>query len=167
MEEKTAGDPADSDGAAGDLFGLPDLPSLTKRWTVRRKAAVIEAVRGGWVPIEEVCRLYNLSVDEFSPGNATSTAMAFPACARPATRSTASLSCGSHRRSMALRHSLTEQLALSMLAREGIAVIWQLQVAAADAHRSGHPQAAASILEIAEAAEAAWLRAEGAQAPAG
>ena len=34
---------------------------------------------------------------------------------------------------MALRHSLTEQLALSMLAREGIAVIWQLQVAAADA----------------------------------
>jgi len=65
MEEKTAGDPADSDGAAGDLFGLPDLPSLTKRWMVRRKAAVIEAVRGGWVPIEEVCRLYNLSVDEF------------------------------------------------------------------------------------------------------
>jgi hypothetical protein len=33
MEEKTAGDPADSDGAAGDLFGLPDWPSLTKRWT--------------------------------------------------------------------------------------------------------------------------------------
>jgi hypothetical protein len=66
MEEKTAGDPEDSDGAADDLFGLvPDLPSLTKRWTVRRKAAVIEAVRGGWVPIEEVCRLYNLSVDEF------------------------------------------------------------------------------------------------------
>src|SRR5438132_11082537 len=65
MEEKTAGDPADSDGAAGDLFGLPDLPSLTKRWTVRRKAAVIEAVRGGRVPIEEACQLYNLSVDEF------------------------------------------------------------------------------------------------------
>ena len=68
---------------------------------------------------------------------------------------------------MALRHNLTKQLALSILAREGIAVIWQLQVAAADAHRSGHPQAAASILKIAEAAEAAWLRAEGAQAPAG
>jgi hypothetical protein len=32
---------------------------------VRRKAAVIEAVRGDWVPIEEACRLYNLSVDEF------------------------------------------------------------------------------------------------------
>jgi len=66
MEHDTAKGPADSDFAADDLFGLvPDLPSLTKRWTVRRKAAVIEAVRGGWVPIEEVCRLYNLSVDEF------------------------------------------------------------------------------------------------------
>ena len=68
---------------------------------------------------------------------------------------------------MALRDILTEQLALSMLAREGIEVIWQLQVAAADAHRTGHPQAAASILEIADAAEAAWLRAEGARVLAG
>src|ERR1700687_1338536 len=55
-------------GAADDddvLGQMPELPSLGKRWTVRRKAAVIEAVRGGWVPIEEVCRLYCLSVDEF------------------------------------------------------------------------------------------------------
>jgi hypothetical protein len=49
-----------------DIFGqIPELPSLGRRWTVRRKAAVIEAVRGGWVPIEEACRLYKLSVDEF------------------------------------------------------------------------------------------------------
>jgi hypothetical protein len=49
-----------------DAFGpIPELPLLSRRWTVRRKAAVIEAVRGGWVPIEEACRLYNLSVDEF------------------------------------------------------------------------------------------------------
>jgi hypothetical protein len=49
-----------------DAFGsMPELPSLSRRWTVRRKAAVIEAVRGGWVPIEEACRLYKLSVDEF------------------------------------------------------------------------------------------------------
>jgi hypothetical protein len=34
-----------------DAFGpMPELPSLSRRWTVRRKAAVIEAVRGGWVP---------------------------------------------------------------------------------------------------------------------
>src|SRR5438477_13201607 len=49
-----------------DLLGqMPELPRPRQRWTVRRKAAVIEAVRGGWVPIEEICRLYNLSGDEF------------------------------------------------------------------------------------------------------
>ena len=44
---------------------IPELPALSERWMVRRKAAVIQAVRGGWVPIEEIVRLYNLSVDEF------------------------------------------------------------------------------------------------------
>ena len=49
-----------------DAFGsMPELPSLNRRWTVRRKAALIAAVRGGWVPIEEACQLYKLSVDEF------------------------------------------------------------------------------------------------------
>ena len=49
-----------------DPFDLvPALPRPTQRWTVRRKAIVIQAVRGGWVPIEEVCALYNISVDEF------------------------------------------------------------------------------------------------------
>jgi hypothetical protein len=61
--------------------------------------------------------------------------------------------------------ALTETLALSMLARDEIAAIWQLNEVAAEAHRTGHPLAAASILEIAEAAEEAWLRAEGARAP--
>ena len=58
---------------------------------------------------------------------------------------------------------LTNHLALSMLGECGIAAIWRLNVAAADAHRSGHPCAAAVILQIAEAAEEAWLRAEGAR----
>lgn len=62
---------------------------------------------------------------------------------------------------MVARRTLNEELALSMLAREGIAAIWQLHIAAADADRTGHPAAAASILEIAEAAEEAWLRVEG------
>jgi Protein of unknown function (DUF1153) len=49
-----------------DILGpLPELPSSGERWTVRRKAAVIEAVRGGWMPIEEACLVYNISVDEF------------------------------------------------------------------------------------------------------
>jgi hypothetical protein len=62
---------------------------------------------------------------------------------------------------MTLRHKLTENLALSMLASDGIAAIWQLHMAAADAHQTGHPAAADALLKIAEAAEAAWLRAEG------
>jgi hypothetical protein len=64
---------------------------------------------------------------------------------------------------MAPRDKLTEQLALSILARDGIAAIWQLHLSAADAHRTGHPKAAQSILGLAEAAEEAWLRAEGAR----
>lgn len=53
--------------------------------------------------------------------------------------------------------AITEKIALSILARDGIAAIWALQVAAAEAHRSGHPRSAEAILEIAEAAERAWL----------
>jgi hypothetical protein len=63
-----------------DAFGsLPKLPKPTQRWTVRRKAAVIEAVRGGWMPIEEACELYSISVDEF--GNAISIDMESTVCA--------------------------------------------------------------------------------------
>ena len=50
-----------------EIFGpMPELPSpSTRRWTIRRKAAIVEAVRGGWVPIEEICQSYVISVDEF------------------------------------------------------------------------------------------------------
>jgi hypothetical protein len=47
------------------LRGRSALPNPKQRWTVRRKAAVVEAVRGGCVSIEEVCAVYNLSIDEF------------------------------------------------------------------------------------------------------
>jgi hypothetical protein len=48
------------------LGSMPDLPAPSvKRWTIRRKAAVLEAVRGGWIPIEEACQTYRISVDEF------------------------------------------------------------------------------------------------------
>ena len=59
--------------------------------------------------------------------------------------------------------TLIEKLALSILAREGIGAIWHLNEVAAEAHRTGHPLAAASLVEIADAAEDAWLRAEGAR----
>ena len=57
--------------------------------------------------------------------------------------------------------TVTEKLALSLLARDGIEAIWELNIAAAEAFRTGHPCAAASILEISDAAESVWLRAEG------
>jgi hypothetical protein len=36
----------------------------TKRWVVRRKAAVVAAVRNGDMTIEEACRVYQLSEEE-------------------------------------------------------------------------------------------------------
>ena len=40
------------------------LPN-TKRWTMQHKAAVVEAVHSGMITIEQVCRRYSLSVEEF------------------------------------------------------------------------------------------------------
>jgi hypothetical protein len=43
-----------------------ELPSpLTKRWVVRRKAIVVAAVRNGTLSLQDACRRYNLSVEEF------------------------------------------------------------------------------------------------------
>ena len=61
---------------------------------------------------------------------------------------------------MARLHSLTEGIALRFLARDGIAAIWHLQVAAAAVYRTGDPISAASILEIAEAAEREYFQSE-------
>lgn len=41
------------------------LPCLNQRWTVQRKSALVFAVRSGRISIEEACRVYKLSVDEF------------------------------------------------------------------------------------------------------
>ena len=42
----------------------PELPSPEQRWTVRRKATVIEAARRGLISIDELTRRYSLSIDE-------------------------------------------------------------------------------------------------------
>jgi Protein of unknown function (DUF1153) len=45
----------------------PDLPAPdTKRWVARRKAAIINAVRNGEMDVEEACRHYKLSTEEFA-----------------------------------------------------------------------------------------------------
>jgi hypothetical protein len=59
---------------------------------------------------------------------------------------------------MALRRTRTENLALTMLARDGIAAIWTLHLAAAKAYLDGNKGVAATSLEIADAAESEWLR---------
>jgi hypothetical protein len=44
---------------------LESLPnSNTRRWVVRRKAAVVAAVRSGAITIEEACHTYQLSEEE-------------------------------------------------------------------------------------------------------
>ena len=62
-----------------------------------------------------------------------------------------------HSGGMPFSRTLTEKLAATMLARDGVAIIWRLHIDAARAHRIGHPEAAAAIVEIAEAAEEVWL----------
>ena len=65
MIPEAQGDPS-QDNSALDVFArMPELPSSGQRWTTRRKAAVIDAVRGGLVTIDKACRLYELSLDEF------------------------------------------------------------------------------------------------------
>ena len=49
--------------------------------------------------------------------------------------------------------TLADSIASRLLARHGVALIWDLQVAAAIVHSTGDPDIAAAIIEIAEAAE--------------
>jgi transposase-like protein len=45
---------------------MPELPpENVKRWTPQRKAAVLAAVRSGAITVEEACRRYEISGEEF------------------------------------------------------------------------------------------------------
>ncbi len=61
----TVGSPASaSDTSTPHLLDhLP--PPNTKRWVIRRKAAVVAAVRTGVLSLEDACERYQLSVEEF------------------------------------------------------------------------------------------------------
>jgi hypothetical protein len=48
---------------SASVLELP--PPDTKRWVARRKAVVVDAVRSGAISLEEACRRYELSVEEF------------------------------------------------------------------------------------------------------
>lgn len=50
----------------GRPMTLADLPPpSTKRWVARRKAEVVSAVRGGLLSLQDACRRYSLSEDEY------------------------------------------------------------------------------------------------------
>jgi hypothetical protein len=62
----------DDNAGLYNLFGSEISPSSidlpppdTKRWVARRKAIIVNAVRSGVISLEEVCRRYELSVEEF------------------------------------------------------------------------------------------------------
>jgi hypothetical protein len=53
-------------GPLGEPMTLDDLPPPdTKRWVIRRKAEVVAGVRAGLISLEDACRRYKLSVEEF------------------------------------------------------------------------------------------------------
>jgi hypothetical protein len=54
---------------------------------------------------------------------------------------------------------LPNGIASRMLAHNGMAAIWELQVAASIAYRTGNFAAAGSIMDLADAAEREWIMA--------
>ncbi|MGH6718526.1 MAG: DUF1153 domain-containing protein [Alphaproteobacteria bacterium] len=52
------------DRRSAALTALP--PPNTKRWVARRKAAVVAAVANGFLTLEDACRRYMLSAEEFA-----------------------------------------------------------------------------------------------------
>ena len=53
-------------GPDGSPLTIADLPKPnTKRWVIRRKAEVVAAVRGGLLSLEDACKRYTLTVEEF------------------------------------------------------------------------------------------------------
>ena len=70
--QQSAGRPAETETDAdwlvdiGPVLSLDSLPAPeTKRWVIRRKAVVVAAVRAGIISLEDACRRYTLSIEEF------------------------------------------------------------------------------------------------------
>lgn len=54
-------------GPLGERLTLKALPpARSVRWTVRRKAEVLAAVRGGLLTLDEACDRYGLAPEEFA-----------------------------------------------------------------------------------------------------
>jgi len=47
-------------------ISISDLPpSNTKRWVIKRKALVVDAVKAGVLSLDDACSKYSLSLEEF------------------------------------------------------------------------------------------------------
>lgn len=58
--------PAQVIGPLGEPLTLESLPPAnTARWVARRKAEVVAAVLGGLLTVDEACKRYSLSIEEF------------------------------------------------------------------------------------------------------
>jgi Protein of unknown function (DUF1153) len=82
-------------GPDGSPLTLADLPPPnTKRWVIRRKAEVVAAVRGGLLSLDEACRRYTLTVEEFLAWQRAIDRSASPVCGQRAS-SNIDIECGS------------------------------------------------------------------------
>ena len=53
-------------GPDGNPMTVDDLPPPnTKRWVARRKAQVVAGVRAGLISLDDACKRYTLTVEEF------------------------------------------------------------------------------------------------------
>ncbi len=67
------GSPGPNYGRTGNVLGPTGLPMTAKdlpppgikRWVMRRKAEVVAGVKGGLISLDDACRRYDLSIDEF------------------------------------------------------------------------------------------------------
>jgi len=72
------------------VLAMGDLPPPnTRRWVVRRKAAVVAAVRAGKITMEEALRRYQLTEEEFLSWQRAFETHGLPVCAPPAFSNTA------------------------------------------------------------------------------
>jgi hypothetical protein len=67
MIERLNTRPASVVGPHGERLTMEALPAPdTSRWVVRRKAEVVAAVNGGMLSLEEACKRYQLTLEEFA-----------------------------------------------------------------------------------------------------
>ncbi len=58
--------PTEVIGPQGEMLTRQSLPTLSERWTARRKADVVAAIQGGLLTVEEACQRYRMSIEELA-----------------------------------------------------------------------------------------------------